>query len=1417
MVNLRSLLILEIIFSLPILFGMPETHPENVPWVDRSDGICGYAQCWEHHDEIIRNTEKLHPEYSGRLSKSARAEYDVGDTLSFFTSNLQTHSRETVSALCQYKSERCYYFVGKEEWDLDVVNENDILGFYQAFEKQTPSGSVNPNQGILDILEQNIGALPNKAGDGYMYILIYDIKDQYDPGLGNLTYTAGYFSHTDQGNSAYSNQKDLIYIDCNPGDPSGNQVLSVVAHELQHLIHAGYDPDESEDGLWVNEGASMYAEVLCGFGLHDPTLYLLNPERSLTAFGVYKDNVHIDYAKVALWTTYLGQHFGSELIQAIVQNPLSSVEGVIDALEKQEIDLSFNEIFSNFVVANYINNPDLWDGGYYGYGNTKLPILPKVSKIHISYPVSRQYRAMESYSAAYYRFTQRDTTANLIVEMPVYHPIQHQIVLEGPVQKVEHLSLEGTTPAQYSLAAVGDEATEIIMMPANFSESSAFYYSVTSDLDDYTAPQIIAGPTESLPTGYSVTLFWETDEFSTSRVEYGRNMQYGSVIEDQNLVTVHQIALINLEPNTEYHYRVGSVDAEGNGPAYSTDFTLRTNAIASSTVVVTLQQSHAYGYQGRSMVHDPNGKLHLVYHKLQGDRRFVYHQIRSDNDQTWSDARPIDQSLYYGGMPSIAIDGNQNLHVVWHAQQVKDGLFYIYYSISQDGGETWSEPVQLSESIGSHDQLYAAISADTQDNLHVVWNSALYTDANTGDVYYTNLSDSDEAWKIPQMISQSEAHRCFAPTIDVDSQGKVYVLYSDGDFDSRTSVVYAQTSRDYTNWSVPGPLSYSGALYDGFVSLVIEPGDQAVAVFADNYTPGDIRILITSWQDSSWIQPVPATPMLSGNVSYPNISVDENDLYLVYENDMSVPALGKASHKLPVYETVPSLHKVSQENHADIFFSVRRNGQWSEAANLSGDAQHSQFPELPARIHDNTVDLIWMNEMSDTEQSLNYLELMTEMTLDLNPPRVISVAPEAGSAAPYFKEVLSIEAVIDQRILPDSLSPANVRVTSKALGLIPGVIHYETSQKKLSFFPLADISPDDSVTVTLTGHLSNEAGMGLDGNGNGFSEGSPTDDFTWTFVTNSPDSESPEFMIGVLQNPIFDQYMDLITVASEYLPEAPALSVDGELVALTTVSQKNHVYQGNYKLSTSGLLQISVEGKDLAGNEGTGSRAFTAQLILAKAGGSLVSPDQILSVTVPPSAFDRDVYMTIVDHSAIWQKGEMPMPLRNDEFPVYQVGPISGILKTPVILHWNQTPDSYPDDNWAVEFQDESGAWIQMPAVQSGNQIEIKTQSLGNFRVLRAEQNLPSAFMVRQNYPNPFNPETVITFTVPQTSHVQISIYDLMGRQVKTLIYESQSPGIHQIVWEGDNDQYLPVASGVYVARFEAAETVQFIKMVLIR
>jgi hypothetical protein len=124
-----------------------------------------------------------------------------------------------------------------------------------------------------------------------------------------------------------------------------------------------------------------------------------------------------------------------------------------------------------------------------------------------------------------------------------------------------------------------------------------------------------------------------------------------------------------------------------------------------------------------------------------------------------------------------------------------------------------------------------------------------------------------------------------------------------------------------------------------------------------------------------------------------------------------------------------------------------------------------------------------------------------------------------------------------------------------------------------------------------------------------------------------------------------------------------------------------------------------------------------------------------------------------------------------------------------------------------------SRAWVftNLDSSQTNNTIivSLKRTSVG---IQQISELIPDKFALYHNYPNPFNPTTNIKFDVPELSNVRISIYDISGKEVATLVNNQMNPGSYTADWNATN-----FASGIYFYRMTTDKFIETRKMMLIK
>jgi hypothetical protein len=99
----------------------------------------------------------------------------------------------------------------------------------------------------------------------------------------------------------------------------------------------------------------------------------------------------------------------------------------------------------------------------------------------------------------------------------------------------------------------------------------------------------------------------------------------------------------------------------------------------------------------------------------------------------------------------------------------------------------------------------------------------------------------------------------------------------------------------------------------------------------------------------------------------------------------------------------------------------------------------------------------------------------------------------------------------------------------------------------------------------------------------------------------------------------------------------------------------------------------------------------------------------------------------------------------------------------------------------------------------------------------QAIEILPEEYMLMQNYPNPFNPETTIEYSVPEQTRVNISIYNILGHRVRTLVDNKKNQGFYNVIWDAKDDRGNPVSTGLYIYVLTTGDKRIVKKMALIR
>jgi subtilisin family serine protease len=127
-----------------------------------------------------------------------------------------------------------------------------------------------------------------------------------------------------------------------------------------------------------------------------------------------------------------------------------------------------------------------------------------------------------------------------------------------------------------------------------------------------------------------------------------------------------------------------------------------------------------------------------------------------------------------------------------------------------------------------------------------------------------------------------------------------------------------------------------------------------------------------------------------------------------------------------------------------------------------------------------------------------------------------------------------------------------------------------------------------------------------------------------------------------------------------------------------------------------------------------------------------------------------------------------------------------------------------------VDQSGNSSEWALEPAFGVGKFRGSNSTDTVSNKIINI--NLPAAFALHQNYPNPFNPSTFIQYYLPKTCHVTLKMFDILGREVATLVDEQKPAGAYQVTFDGRS-----LSSGIYFYRLQAGSFTETKKLVLLK
>jgi hypothetical protein len=317
------------------------------------------------------------------------------------------------------------------------------------------------------------------------------------------------------------------------------------------------------------------------------------------------------------------------------------------------------------------------------------------------------------------------------------------------------------------------------------------------------------------------------------------------------------------------------------------------------------QDDNMLGWYTRSVV-DPHGTIHTIWNERVVNyptQQEIHYSRSSDNGRTWSSINQDVIISFNDGVnaengASIAANAAGDLFAVWSEDE--DGYAEIHYSISHDGGNTWSGQTAdliLSYPGGPYNALNPWITVDHENYIHVVWNQ-VYPQTGTGEIYYSRSLDGGMTWSsqtLERIISYPDGGNSLEPRIAVDESDHLYVIWKEPDdsLSSRSVINFSRSTDHGDTWTgttadYPVTASFRIILYpdmtvdaDNYIHVVWK-GTQDTAspyhyeIYHSRSTDGGL-----TWSGLSGEQIVSYYPPGDPSSNIPNIGADHRGNVIV--------------------------------------------------------------------------------------------------------------------------------------------------------------------------------------------------------------------------------------------------------------------------------------------------------------------------------------------------------------------------------------------------------------------------------------------------------------------------------------------------------------------------------------------------------
>jgi hypothetical protein len=316
---------------------------------------------------------------------------ETGDKRTFWAKDFSTDTHYELDATLMAMGQYCLVYV--EDAVIDMLGQPEVLSRCESYRDEFDD-VIYP--AVTELTGDPNGRIGDIDGDPRIVILI-------------STNEASYYSQYNEITHIYSNLCEMIYIYYN-----NNLILDTIAHEFCHLIWFNYEFDEVH---FILEGMAEYATFYAGYLAyrgnvsHRTDYFLQAPDDSL----IYFDVAHKDYGGSYLFSFYLAERFGVQFLTDLVQQEEDGAMGIETALLEAGHNISFNELYLDWMTALTIDEPGFAENQY-GFRNMDVQIQEYTSIDET--PITIENLAIRYYGSEIFRVTHPKDNFTVEISQP---------------------------------------------------------------------------------------------------------------------------------------------------------------------------------------------------------------------------------------------------------------------------------------------------------------------------------------------------------------------------------------------------------------------------------------------------------------------------------------------------------------------------------------------------------------------------------------------------------------------------------------------------------------------------------------------------------------------------------------------------------------------------------------------------------------------------------------------------------------------------------------------------------------------------------------------------------------------------------------------------------------------------------------